>query len=255
MKHKPSHNGIEIDVRQLTGRNVEYKRQFAFMLLIKSKYRNSMVYDYSPRTLSNKLNLSVFVTEKYITGLLKLGYCHFKGSHLQFISLNDIMPYRQHGEVIIVNKNDGIQNIIEQINILIIKQNITNQNTLIQVKSDLIKATSNQRIDLKSYRRSQKFAKSYPKISDERLTEFNVLGMRRIAELLGCSLYTASQFINRLVTKKLIWIERVITKVKNLPMFDLSSSEVKSGLNVTLGYFYSFMGVTYHYMGTRIEFL
>jgi len=251
-----SHGGFEIDINFLTGKSMEYKKAFAFILLIKKAFKNSIVYNYSPKKLSEKINASEYITEKYINNLVLADLCHFKGEHLHFISLNKIMHLRSRGAVIHISEKSTIDSIVEKINILIIKNNFSKQDKLRTVKSDLINSKKKgAKINLKSYKKSLKFAEQHPEIKDERLIDFNIIGMRKIAEILGSSLDYAARFILNLVSKKLIQIKRIVKKYADFSSIQYSSDELKNFINKKSGYFYSFKGCTYHYLGTEIEFI
>ena len=253
---KEPHGGLEIDINFMTGKSIEFKRSFALMLLIKKAYRNSMVYNYSAKNLSEKMNLSVYVTDKYINSLLKNGYCQFHGPHLQFISLNKIMSRRDKGIVLQIPEKSTINSIVENIEILIIKNNLKKQDKLRTVKNDLtIGRKKDAKINLKSYKKSVKFAESHPEIKDEKIVDLNVLGMRKIANLLGSSIGYATAFIKKLVDKKLILVKRIIKKYANFGFNHFSSDELKSFINKRGGYFYSYKNNLFHYLGTEIVFL
>lgn len=254
-KTYPSHDGFEIDIAHLTGKSIEYKRLFAFILMVKHEYKNSMVYNYSSKELSKKLNLSIYVIETYVNRAFKADLCHFSGKHLQLISLNKIQPYRSRGVVIHVTDESTIKSIVEQFNILIIKHNFASQDTLRTVKSDLIKAsTPGAKINPKSYKKSKKIASKIPGIKDERLIDFNIIGMRKLSSILGCSLNYAARFIKLLVEKGIVKTEKVVKKYANCEFSRFSSEELKKSLNKKAGYFYSYLGFTFFYLGTKIEF-
>jgi hypothetical protein len=251
----PSHGGFELDLKHLTGKSIEYKRLLAFLLLVKRTFKNSMVYNYHPKELSAKLNVSQYVTETYVNRLLKSGYAHFEGRHLQFVSLNKIMPLRSRGAVIKLTDLDNIHSIVENINILIIKHNFKAQDKVRTIKSDLIKGkTKGKKVNLKSYRKSVQAVIDCPKVGDGKLIDYNILGMRKVAQLLGCSLDYASRFINSLVKRKIIKIKRMVYKYANVSFKRFSSDEMKSSINKRSGYFYSYLDSTFHYLGTKIVF-
>lgn len=252
---KKPHGCFEIDINYLTGKSIEYKKQLALILLIKNTYTNSVVYDYSPKSLSEKINVSEYVIKNYINRLVSVDLCHYSGKHLQFVSLNKIMPLRSRGEVIQVSEKSTIKSIVENINILIIKNNFSSQDKLRKIKSDLIKSKINgAKINLKSYKKSLKFAELHPKIKDERLIDFNVIGMRKISQILGSSLDYAASFIKNLVRKKIISIKQIINKYADFEFRQFSSDELKKAINKKSGYFFCFNGSTYHHLGTEIKF-
>jgi len=258
-KTYPSHGGFEIDVNVLTGKSIEYKKAFAFMLIVKHHYTNSMIYDYSAKSLSGKLGISNYITETYTNRMIKLGYCHFDGKnsqHLQFISLNKIMPFRSRGAIIKLSDQSTINTIVEEINILILKNNFSNQDKLIKIKSDLNKSKiKDADINIKSYKKSLKYSYSHPEIKDERLIDFNVIGLRKLAQILGSSLNYAAYFVLRLAAKNIIKIKHIVKKYADFEFNQFSSDELKKSINKKSGYFYSYAGMTFHFLGSRIDFI
>ena len=254
--HKKPHGGFEIDIKFLTGKNLEYKKSFALMLIVKKHFTNSMVYNYSTESLSEKTGISKYIIETYIKRLISFEFCHFQGNHLQFVSLNKIMPLRSRGEVIYISEKSTINEIVETLNILILKNNFSNQDTLRKIKNDLSNSRKQDaKINLKSYKKSLKIAEANPKIKDEKLIDFNVIGMRKLSQIIGSSLDYAARFIKNLLRKKLITIDRIVKKYANFEFNQFSSDELKDFINKKSGYFFSFNGCTYHYLGTQIEFI
>ena len=62
----------------------------AFYHLIKRKYRNSRIYDYTAVSLSNKLSISPYLVSKYVNQLRDLNMVRKYGKALQFISIYKI---------------------------------------------------------------------------------------------------------------------------------------------------------------------
>lgn len=165
------------------------------------------------------------------------------------------MPLRSRGTVIHISEKSTINDIVEQLNILILKNNFSNQDKLRKIKSDLSKAKKpDAKINLKSYKKSIRITEANPKIKDEKLIDFNVIGMRKLSILIGSSLDYAARFIKNLLRKKLITIDRIIKKYANFEFNQFSSDELKDFINKKSGYFFSFNGCTYHHLGTIIEF-
>lgn len=255
-KTQKSHGGFEIDINFLTGKSLEYKKSFALILLLKKQFTNSLIYDYSPKNLSEKINISEYIIDKYIKRLISFDFANFQGKNLQLVSLNKIMPLRSRGEVIHISEKSTIESIVEEINILIIKNNFSNQDKLRVIKSDLIKAkTKGAKINIKSYKKSLKIVSQHPEIKDGGLIDFNILGMRKIAQILGSSLDYAARFIKKLVRKKLITTKSIVKKYADFSFLQFSSDDLKKSINKKAGYFYFYAGCTYHYLGTQIEFI
>ena len=84
------HDLIWIDIGSLEGESTEYKRKLSFILKVKSIYKNSIVYDYTPKSLANKINVSEYMVNKYIPLIEKMDMCRYEGKHLVFNSMNRV---------------------------------------------------------------------------------------------------------------------------------------------------------------------
>lgn len=253
---KHSHGGFEISIEHLIGKSIEYKRNLAFILKIKLLFKSSMINNYNIKELASKLNLSQYIVETYITRLLKCDFCHYLGKHLVFVSLNKIMPYRSRGMEFHITPNESINSIVEKLNIEILKNNFVKQDYVRVIKNHLIKAEiKDAKIDLKSYRKSKKAIIKYPGIENGSLIDRNVIGLRKLSKLLGSSLEYACRFVSKLVIKGLITTKHVIKKYSNRDFSMFSSDELKSCLNKRSGYFFFVGGMTFHYLGTYIDFI
>jgi hypothetical protein len=256
-KKKP-HGGYEIDIRHFIGKSIEYKKSFALLMLVKKQFTISMIYDYSPQSLSQKMNISKYIIETYINRLLKVDYCHFTGrknQHLQFIGLNKIMPERDKGCVIQITEKDNINSIVEKINIELLKNNFNNQNKLINIKSDLIKSeTKGAKISKYKLEKAKQYADKHPEIKEERLVKSHIIGCRKIAQILGSSLKYAADFLNTIAKKGIVKLKNIVTKYADFEFNQFSSDELKKSLNKRSGYFFFWRGATYHFQGTEIYF-
>lgn len=232
--------------------SIEKKRAFAVVLLIKSKYTNSRVYDLSYDKMCKELCLSRYITRKYIGIIISNGWGHVtKDRELVIYSFKKIFGERQYKEYKIkVSKGDNVTDIVDKLNFILLKKNISNQDRAANFKGyeqHSREDCEKSKLSLKQYKTLKKVRDYNPELLHGVFVEHSVIGLRRLSEILKCSIGNASRFLKKMVANGLIKIKEVIEKVA-----DNISSFNNNYAQGDFGYYFVFERSLYRHLGTHI---
>jgi len=83
-------------LKEHIGRDVKAQNAFAFFLLLKKTYPNSVIYEHSSRcNLARKLKMDVRTFNKWFEDIIKRGWCKPSGKHIKLKSINKEYEYRE----------------------------------------------------------------------------------------------------------------------------------------------------------------
>lgn len=238
----------------------EERKSFALLLKIKQRFVNSIVYEFSPKALSKKIGISEYNIKKHVAVLLKKGYARVDGDNLIMLPLNDIIKGRRRREhSVTVNKDDSLKDILYKLNLIILKNNFYKQNFCRRVKRNglelkgLVKKKDIR--NAKDVKRVKKFVEKNKDICHGSLEDYNYIGMRKCAELIGCSLDTAARMVNYLKGKKIIKTQHIVKTIKTGSKGYFDSQQVKESMIGLSGHIFRIGSYIYIHMGTSIELL
>lgn len=183
-------------------------RDLSGFLFFKHFYSKAVIYNYTPRSLSKRIGLSVTLIKRYMAIFEKRKWIIKDGNHIRFAKMNDVddNKFKRRYELDIKGST------ISEINDLLLLQIIKFKNNQFQyikkAKSDLLKNVT----DLKDYKRLKRIEKKYDLrerkiINGESSNLFNI-SMQKLGYLLNISRSSASLLVNRLSKKQLLTIVR-----------------------------------------------
>lgn len=248
-------NVIWIDIDSLKGVSINEKRKLAFLLKVKAMYVNSRIYNYTPKTLSNKLKVSEYIVKKTVACLEKDNMCYLEGGHLVFCSLNRIFTKNHRRTDFKISPKDNIKSIVDKIDWLLLQKHIADQDYVRKKKSNVLKIKQpHSSVTAKEVRQAQKDEE----LLREGFSDRNVIGMRKLADILGSSTWKALKLVKDKSDQGLINTRKLIVCVnkkhndrvfRDKTMFGLSDSEV---YRKNYGYYFNHKGKSYRHMGTEI---
>lgn len=235
--------------------SLEEKRALAIVLFVKFHHTNSRIYNFSYDTIAKKLGLSRYIAKKYVDLIIEKGWGKISSDN-DFVvhSFKVILErYQCKKHTIQVLKTDKISDIVEKLNFIIFKRNIFTQKYVQKLKSYeqySRKDCDAYDLSLKKYKTLVRAKKEHPGITHGVFVDQCILGLRRIAELLKCSIGTASKFIKSMVSKNLIKAEEVKEKVaENIGLY------YKDYMDESIGYYFRLRNNLYRHLGYSITIL
>lgn len=237
--------------------SIDDKRAFALLLKIKAKYSNSRVFDYSISSLSKSINVSRYSVQKYVDTIISNGWGYITNNdQLVMVSFKKIFKGATFKEYSVdIYPNDTINEIVDKINFIILKRNISQQDYVKTFKGYEHYSSidcNKKKLSLKDYKKLKRVRKNNPSLLRGVFVDFNVIGMRKLAKLLNCSLSSASSFIKRLVKDGLIVISHVKELVKKSVWRSASNETIHQSNKSSFGYYYTHNNNLYRFIGTRV---
>lgn len=168
-------------------------KEYAFFLYLKSKYRNSCIYNYSVNKVAQKFGLSRLAVKKHVNKLISLGWCKIENGHLHCIKLSKIDENKQKIiHVISITSSGGIRQILYTLRLKIL-QNVQNQfNTLKKLSFDL-----NHSQDIRTLKKAKTLLRRIG-IQKSKLPSQEAqlqISMSKIAKMFKCSISMAHKII------------------------------------------------------------
>lgn len=160
-------------------------KEFAFFLYFKSKYRNSCIFDYSQKSVSEKFDLSRPIVKKYVDKLLKLGWCEMHHGNLIFKKLKNIDTfYHKRIYRLRVSQRGGVKGVLRTLRLLVLKNKQISFDSLKQLKLDLSTPSN-----LGVLKRAKKLVKKIGVVPEKLPSQEDRLriSMRKFAKMFGCS--------------------------------------------------------------------
>lgn len=180
----------------------------AFFYLVKTKYTNSTIFDYSPESAADTFKLTPYLVEKYVRELRKEGLVRKNKKNLTFVGrpiLNQIFEldvyYTDFGPVktrprkctIFVYPKDTLEDIKLQLLSKILQEKITQQEYIRSKKADCKKTSRRSKLETRN----------------ETLFDINVLSYRSISKMFNMALSTCHKIVKKIAKKGYIKIETI----------------------------------------------
>jgi len=202
---------MKVDIRHI--KTID-RNTLAFALLIKDTYVSSVVKNYNPYSLQQKLkergfNFHHSTVKKYVDNLLKNDLAEIKNKHLIVRKLYD----KEHPYISVrKHKSKTFKEYTHFVRLAILKRKIKQAEYVYNQKLFIIKKLDNPK-NIKEYRLAKRLAKRYNILKvDEK--EFNYKqSIKSLAELFNCSvgeLYTTIKF---LVSQNYLKVKKEIKKI------------------------------------------
>ena len=176
----------------------------AFYYLLKSEFRNSTIYSYSPAKAAQKFNLTPYLVEKYIRQLRKEGLVRKNHKNLTLAGRSTMVKKfgldqytTQYGQTIktkvhkctlFILPEYSLQEIKIQLYSKILQRKIDQQEYVRRIKADCKKMS----------------CQKYSQYRNETLFDYNVLSFRKIAKIFKLPLSTCHKVIKQMEAAGLV---------------------------------------------------
>lgn len=236
----------------------EDKKAFSIVLLIKNKFVSSYIKDYNVYKLANQLKTSRYSIQKYIGLIVSNGWGDLKDNgdikiHSFSTIFKEYEEYKKSNKLIKVQNSFSIGRILDELNFLILQRNLEQQEWRAKAKRiHLGMKLYGFNTSKNEVRKDRELVKHNPERLDGELVGHGILGMRRLSEILKCSVNSAIAFLDRLKKRGLI-----NTKHVKRVLLNNEKPNGKNGLtdyvSNSIGHFYRYKGRLYQFVGTAIE--
>jgi DNA-binding transcriptional regulator YhcF (GntR family) len=183
-----------------------------FFLFFKTKFKHSIVYNYTPEKLSNITGISPNTIRKYIAILKNNGLVKKVNNNLLFINrlkVDEVAKYNFRRRD--YNGIESFSQFRETLILNYIKNEANKQEYIIKAK-DILKGKGVQSI--KQYRKAKAIASKY----SNNWKEYNnkvIMSYRSLASKLSLSHTTIKRYIDVLIKQGLITLERITKVIKH----------------------------------------
>ena len=248
--------GLWIHTEEFAGLSRTYKMAIAFSCKVKSRYRNSIVYDYSPKSLANKINLSEYIVKKYVDILIKSDLCFKEGNNIVFRSLNKVFERRLRRNYLVISDGQSLSEIVTSIEWLAVKRHLAQQQYMISLKADIVSTTLDVPMKLKS-------AKALIKkrhLIREGFYGNMIIGMRKLSMVIGSSTWKAMMLLRQKESEGEIETRKVYHRIGSeyrRKQFDVATGRFTQNeeQSQTFGYYFRCGNYGMRYLGTEIKSL
>lgn len=243
----------------------EEKRAFSLLLILKKYSSHGRIWKYNPVELSKQIGISKYCLEKYVRILKKRKYCYTnEQGDLVLVSLSKIMEDRKKSRIIVCD-SDSINDIVDKINYLLLRFSFSRQNFVRRLKRNELEAKDAKYRSINNLSRSEileflkerkacvKIKKISGKTTRGELLDYNIVGMRRLSEILNCSTKKTVCFLNLLKKNNVIKTSEVVKLHCRNVRGNFDYVEYKKSINKNAGYLFKVGSFVYLHLGTRID--
>ena len=218
-------------------------KQYSLFIKLKSKYSNSIIYDYNINKIAIRSGLAHKTCKRYMNKLFALGCVKMHGDHLILVNQQkiwekisgNIKPLRR---IIDTRPWTSYKGIMERLQYLLIKENSKQQRYNSKKKSEI------------NYRKS--IDCETKDFVGEQIIRNCYNSSRQVARLFNISQVSGNSLIRNLVRKQYIRTEQIITKVKGIE----PTKKHIAGLNKhDFGYYFKEKRSLLHHSGLLITYL
>jgi len=170
-----------------------FLKEYAMFLYLKSKYRNSCIYSYSQKKLSEKFGISRSSAKKHVSLFLELGWCRMSADNLIFNKLKNIDDNKEKRLIYLEISTQGkVKEIVYNLRLKILQSLQDSFNTLKTVGRDILHAS-----DTKSFTKAKKLLKKIGVKQSSLPTENDQLkiSMLYFSKMFKCSVASAHGII------------------------------------------------------------
>lgn len=243
----------------------EEKRAFSLLLILKKHSSHGRLWNYSAIELSKQIGISKYCLEKYVNILKKRKYCYEnKQGDLVLVSLSKIMENRKQARIVICEK-DSINNIVDKINYLLLRFSFSQQDFVRRLKRNELEAkdvkyrsiNNLSRTEILEFLKERKACVKIKKLSGKttrgELLDYNIVGVRRLSQILNCSTKKTVCFLDVLKKNNVINTQEVVRLHCRNVRGDFNYIEYKESINKKAGYLFKVGSFVYLHLGTRIN--
>lgn len=236
-------------------------KALSLYLKMKLRYRNSVMYDYSPNNISTLFNISNYEARVFVGEMIRLKLAkkqtYKKEIRMILTSFKKLKEDSRHVARINVHMKDKLDVVVIKLRHTLLRFNVLNKQQYIRrvytdlVKLDLHKVSKdcNHRKSIKRMKRLKKLG--YDFTNPEKVNIKSCVGYRKAAEVCGLSVASVKPFLQRL--KNWGYIKGFSSLVEERP--DISVNDLfnmnKYGFN-GVEYLFIKNNIVYHHKGTQI---
>jgi hypothetical protein len=224
-------------------------KAFSLYLKFKIRYRNGMIYNYNPETISKEFKISTYQARKCLGDLKKLELVRVSGKTVLLNSFKHIKSGNKVRKEVNIHMTDSMSVVVTKLQFallrynlidkqLYIKKTLTNFDDIAHSKGENIKAK-------RAYRKLVKLGYSY----SENVNVKICAGYRKMAKIMGISTSSVRTVLWKLIKWKYIkGIKYLIEK-----MFNIDYGTFISTRKYIDGFSFYKAGCVYRHNGTLID--
>lgn len=248
--------GIWVHTESFSTLSRDEKMAIAFSCKVKSRYRNSIVFDYTPKSLSHKINLSEYIVKKYVSKLMDMGLCFTEGNNIVFRSLNNVFTKRLRKSLLVISNGQSLSEIVSNIEWLAVTRHLAQQQYMISLKADILSTTEDVPMTLK---RAKVLSKK-KHLLREGFHGNMIIGMRRLSNIIGASTWKAMLLLRKKEAEGEIDTRKVYHRIGQKfrrKQFDIATGRFSwhEEESQSFGYYFRYGNFGMRYLGTEITLL
>jgi hypothetical protein len=256
--------GLYIPVGYIEGCKDSPKKMkaLALFLKLKTRYRNSIVYDYSPQKISKTFNTSDYEARIFVGEMVKMGLVekqNYKNEvRLRLVSFRSIKEKVGHVSLINVHMTDKIDVVVIKLRHTLLRFSILNKQQYIkQVYTDLVKLDEHKAPKACKRKRVIKKMKGLQRLGYSFTNPENVdiktcIGYRKAAIVCGLSVASVRPFLQRIKNWGYIngfsWYIKERPDIDTATLFSMRKYEISEK-----GFLFIKDNKVYQHMGTYIS--
>lgn len=151
-------------------------KAFALYLHLKTRYTNSVIYNWDITQVSKRLGVSPYILSKYVQVLKEMGLCFRTGPHMTFTSFKHL--YEPTGKRVWVNIGHTYQRTVQNLRDALVMKKLERQKFIVDLHCNRLSMP---------WRKAKKFFKKFPECNNSKV----ISSYRALANLLGTSPSTA----------------------------------------------------------------
>lgn len=248
--------GLWIHTESFSTLSRDEKMAIAFSCKVKSRYRNSIVYDYSTKSLAHKINLSEYIVKKYVSKLMNMGLCFTEGNNIVFRSLNNVFVKKYRRSLLVISSGQSLSEIVSNIEWLAVIRHLAQQQYMISLKADIISTTEDVPMTLK---RAKVLSKK-KHLLREGFHGNMIIGMRKLSTIIGASTWKAMLLLRKKESEGCIDTRKVYHRIGQTfrrKQFDIAAGRFtwNEEQSQSFGYYFRSGNYGMRYLGTEIKLL
>ena len=248
--------GLWIHTESFSTLSRDEKMAVAFSCKVKSRFRNSIIYDYSPKSLAQKINLSEYIVKKYVGILIRDNLCFTEGNNLVFRSLNNVFTKKLRRSLLLISSGQSLSEIVSNIEWLAVMRHLSQQQYMISLKADILSTTEDVPMTLK---RAKVLSKK-KHLLREGFHGNMIIGMRKLSSVIGASTWKAMLLLRRKESEGDIETRKVYHRIGHTfrrKQFDIATGRFSwhEEQSQSFGYYFRSGNFGMRYLGTEINLL
>jgi hypothetical protein len=256
------HFKIQLDFIESIKDNHSEMKAFALYLKIKSRYKSSVVYNYSPEKLSKDFNVSIYEARKYVAEMCRMDLCvrqYAKDTRLYLTSFRNLkITEKGKREILNIHATDKIKNVVVKLRYVLLRYHLINKQLYIKnAYTDVVNLEARKGASGYSFQDKKRILRKVKKLNrigysflcPEKVSVKIYAGYRKMASICGCSVDSVLAML--LALKRMGYIKGFLQLIeqtdKNVLEYEFSDMR-----NTTRGHVFAFNNTVYIHRGTQI---